>query len=171
MVTIYVLPETKENYPTSKAFHGKNCKFIFKNLLWMIWSCCYFQLFPSGCQVWNLTLPVSFIANWFMSKIAQRFCPLEILYLGMFVLLLSSSTQIFRPSNHYNFVFRFPFDRQGCWFSHFPRSATTSPKSRPMAAELWPLGELWRNPPCSPGQLGDNGPEIKNIPCEYHGVL
>ena len=79
--------------------------------------------------------------------------------------------KIFRPSNHYKFVFRFPFDRQGCWFSHFPLSGTTSPKSRPMAAELWPLGELWRNPPCSPAQLGDNGPEIKNISCEYHGLL
>ena len=28
-----------------------------------------------------------------MSKIAQRFCPLENLYLGMFVLLLSRGTQ------------------------------------------------------------------------------
>ena len=172
MVTIYVLPETKENYPTSKAFHGKIANislricfgwydpvviFNFSHLVarYGTWHCLFLSL---QTDLWAKSLNASLL--W---KIFPLACFFGFSYLA--------AHQIFRPSNRYEFVFRFPFDRQGCWFSHFLRSVTTSPKSRPMAAELWPLGELWRNPPCSPGQLGERGPEIKNIPCEYRGLL
>ena len=149
MVTFYVL---KINF---KEF-ALDVIFIFSHLVarYGTWHCLLLSL---QTDLWAKSLNASVL--WKIFTWACFFC----FYLG--------AHKIFRPSNHWKIVFRFPFDRQGCWFSHFPRSATTSPKSRPMAAEMWPLGELWRDPPCSPGQLGENGPEIKNIPYEYHGVL